>query len=428
MNILFLSTNDILGGAATVTLRLVEALRRQGVEARMLVGRKDTDLPYVRRVCSPVRMAAKVAERVQILRADGFRRKDMWKLSTASFGADPTGDPWIKEADAVVLGWVNQGLLSLRGVERLAAEGKPLLWWMHDYWCATGICHLPRSCTRFTQGCGLCPYLGPKAGASDLSARIFARKRQVYASARRPIRFLAVSTFQRSLIEKSALAPAMGPVEVLPHAFPAELYATSPTAHPFPELQGKKLIVCGAANLCDPMKNTLGAVEALNLLADSRPDLAGRCHALFFGAAPDTSFLTGLRITHTLPGPLDSDTLRELYASAAVVLSPSLSETMGATVMEGIAAGAVAASYDSGGPRDVIIPDENGFLAPLGDVNFLAAAIGDALDMEERQGSEGRLRRHASIASRFDAQAVARRLLSIIVGMLHGASAPTRRS
>ena len=41
MKILFLSTNDELGGAAIVTKRLVKALRRRGEDARMLVAHKN---------------------------------------------------------------------------------------------------------------------------------------------------------------------------------------------------------------------------------------------------------------------------------------------------------------------------------------------------------------------------------------------------
>ena len=38
MKVVFLSTNETLGGAAIVTGRLVAALRADGVDARMVVG------------------------------------------------------------------------------------------------------------------------------------------------------------------------------------------------------------------------------------------------------------------------------------------------------------------------------------------------------------------------------------------------------
>ncbi len=46
MRIAFISTNDNLGGAATVTLRLIEGLRSLGEDAQMVCARhqlKDTD-------------------------------------------------------------------------------------------------------------------------------------------------------------------------------------------------------------------------------------------------------------------------------------------------------------------------------------------------------------------------------------------------
>ena len=96
--ILFLSTNDTLGGAAMVTYRLVSALRRMGVDARMLVGRKDGDDAWVAQVGSFRRKLAKVVERAEIFASNGFDRTDLWKVSTARFGAAVASHPWVVEA------------------------------------------------------------------------------------------------------------------------------------------------------------------------------------------------------------------------------------------------------------------------------------------------------------------------------------------
>lgn len=68
MRVALLSTNDIAGGAAIVTLRLTHALRRAGVEATMVAARRSGDDPVVAAAGSGARFAlASYAERLKIL-------------------------------------------------------------------------------------------------------------------------------------------------------------------------------------------------------------------------------------------------------------------------------------------------------------------------------------------------------------------------
>ena len=47
MKVVIINKSDSTGGAAVVSRRLMEALREEGVDARMLVVEKLTDSPYV---------------------------------------------------------------------------------------------------------------------------------------------------------------------------------------------------------------------------------------------------------------------------------------------------------------------------------------------------------------------------------------------
>ena len=134
MKVLLLSTNDILGGAATVTYRLMEALRAAGVDARMLVANRQTANPEVVRVGQLRLKAAFVAERGEIFLANGLNISDLWKVSTGRFGADVCNQPWVREADIIVLNWICQGFLSSGQIDRLRRMGKPVVWTMHDLW------------------------------------------------------------------------------------------------------------------------------------------------------------------------------------------------------------------------------------------------------------------------------------------------------
>lgn len=404
--ILFLSTNDTLGGAAMVTHRLASALRRTGVDARMLVGRKDGDDAWVAQVGSSRRKVAKVAERAEIFASNGFDRADLWKVSTARFGAAVASHPWVAEADAIVLGWVNQGFLSLGQLRRIYEMKKPVVWWMHDLWCATGICHLPAGCTRYELGCGRCPLLHWERRMGDLSRAVWERKMDIFR--RYPIKFLAVSRWQREQCLKGSLLRGMD-IEVLGHAFPVEEFTTEPAEA---SDRGKLRIVMGAARLDDPVKGLPVAIEALNLLAQEHPELAERSEAVFFGGLADENAFEALRFPFRYVGRMAPDELRNLYATATVVLSTSRFETMGATLMEGMAAGASPVTFGVGGQPDIVTHGENGYIADYGSAQSVAHCLRLALESPFPRAEQ-----HASVASRFSEKVIAGRLLRIIAAM-----------
>jgi len=414
MKVVFLSTNDALGGAAIVTRRLVAALRADGVDARMVVGVRQGSELWVSEVGQLRRKLAKTLERGEIFLNNGFDRGDLWKVSTGRFGADVCGHPWVKEADIVVLGWVNQGFLSLTQLRRLMKKGKRLVWWMHDLWCVTGICHLPGECTRFEFGCGRCPCLHLAKRRGDLSHRAWVEKMNILCDS--DIRFVAVSLWQRDMALRSSLLRDKE-IVVIPHAFPVEEYYIEP-------LQGfeseklwfitknyrKKLIVMGAARLDDPVKDFPMAIRSLNLFFERHPAEANDCEAVFFGALRDPGELAQLKCPYRWLGTLSADELRQLYSAAAVVLSTSRFETMGATLMEGMAAGATPVTFGRGGQSDIVTHGINGYIADYGSAESVADCLARALS----RPVFSREAQHASVASRFSAVSVASRFRSLL--------------
>lgn len=415
---MFLSTNDVLGGAATVTFRLVEALRRQGVDARMLVARKDTDRPWIDTVGRARFKMAKCAERAGIFMANGFDRRELWKVSDAACGCGATKHPWVREATTIVLGWINQGLLSLSDIERLERTDKRIVWWMHDLWCATGICHIPPGdCHRYTEGCGRCPLLHGRAGRHDLSERTFRRKAELLGSFR--ISYLAVSAWQRDVCLSSPIL-AKKQIKVLGHPLQIERFPVSPSVAGLgklknlsPELAeaiktGVPIVVMGAARLDDTVKGLPIAIEALNIVGR-------RVLPVFFGRLRDPRAFASLGIPYIHISHVEQELLPELYAAATVVLSTSHFETMGATLMEGIAAGATAVSFGTGGQRDIVVDGECGYIAPYpagATAGELAANVAGAI-RKAISSPFPRMNQHRSIATRFAADAVARRFIEI---------------
>ncbi|MDE7388891.1 MAG: glycosyl transferase, partial [Muribaculaceae bacterium] len=112
MKIALLTTSDSTGGAAIAAARLAEALVGLGQEVTVVTRNGRSRIPFI-------------AERLDILARNGFNRRDLFKVSTASFGVSIADLPAVREADAVILGWINQGFLSLKEIGR---SSKPMLW------------------------------------------------------------------------------------------------------------------------------------------------------------------------------------------------------------------------------------------------------------------------------------------------------------
>jgi len=415
MKIALLSTNFDLGGAAIVTRRLTDALRDAGNDARMIVARPGNAAPD-----APVMVvdrkrwgAAFLAERAELF-LKGVRRRDLFKVSTGRYGVGLDRHPFVMEADAVMVNWASQGFLSLGALERIVASGKPVIYTMHDLWSATSLCHLPETCRHYADGsnCALCPYFKGKRGKS-MRDEATAVKRRVFASGN--LRLVAVSNWQREQAIKSDILDGKE-ISVIPHPFPVGLYQPGEKLSP----GGKRLIVMAAARLDDPVKDLPAAVDALNTFAWEYPSEAADVEVSFAGSLRDPSELKRLRLPWHHHGPLSPEHLRTLYARATVVLSSSRYETMGATLMEGMAAGAIPVTYGDAGQTDIVTDAVNGFIAPAHTPASLAFALSMALQTARETSqlpsdaplSPGFL--HNEVARRFSPQVIATRYLSLL--------------
>lgn len=406
MKVTFLCTNDMLGGAAIVTYRLMEALVGMGVDARMVVARKHSSSARVDSVDGWRYKSAFLAERGEIFIASGFNRRDLWKVDTARYGCGVTSHPWVREADAVVLSWVNQGFISLAGIRRLHRMGKKILWTMHDMWCATGICHHPEECRKFMDVCRGCQFL--RGGdRQDLSTFIQRRKQRLYSGT--PITFVAVSNWLAEQCRRSSLMKDAR-IEVIPNAFPAEQFAPEPTLTRrelgLPE--AGPLIVFAAARIDDPIKNLPLAVATLNALHDMAPDR--NITAVFCGGMKNRDALSGMRMPYLATGPVaGAGRMAQIFANATAVLSTSIRETLPGTLIEGMAAGATPVTTGHGGQADIIHHGVDGYICPTDSPADLAHLLLKALDTPFDRHAQ-----HDAVCHRFAAHAVASRFIALI--------------
>lgn len=444
MTVTLICNSDSRGGAAVVSLRLAKALRRRGIDARLLVAHSSSGLPYVKEAAPAWRVKLPFyAECAQIMMHNGMRRSLLFEASTGSFGLPLSKHPWVVEADSVILNWVNQGLLSLSEIARIKA---PVYWVMHDMWNATGLCHHAGLCEHYKSspqsfssrserqaglsGCGSCPLLHghspllawPDMDApakADLSTKVAKAKERLYAA--KPITFVAVSNWLAGVCKQSEAMRGISPL-VIPNAFPVDEYRTSPTlSRKQCGLPDGRLIVMAAARLDTPVKGLPYAVEALNKLYDSAhsansdgsncSDITrSQLSAVFVGDLRDPAALDGLRMPHVRLGHLPADRIADVYAHADVVLSSSLYESWGATLAEGMSAGCVPVTFGQGGQADIVDHLRTGYIARFPDTDDLAQGLQWALD-----SGIDRETQHAEVARRFSDDVIANRWLQLLM-------------
>lgn len=402
MKVTVVSRSDANGGAAVVSRRLTEALREQGVEARMLVA--DARFPDSVRVRYPFRKPlAFLAERLQIFLHNGFSRKNLFKTDTGIFGLPLWRHPLIKDADMVILNWVNQGMLSLKGVRKICRSGKKVVWTMHDMWNLTGVCHHAMECREFTGECSTCPLISHR-----LCHKTWHRKKDLYDGT--DITFVAVSSWLAEKAMESTLLKDRE-VAVIPNAIrvkegSASLRAETPTAR----------ILFAAATLDNWIKGLDTFRDAVAIFARKYPELAERAVVALMGGVKNKGAIEGFALPVDYIGTVaGDDRLAEEYCRADVTVNCSSFENLPGTLIEGQAYGAIPVAFDRGGQRDIIDHLSTGYLAEWDDnpeKRAEAIADGMAWALSHPNGIRERMRRN--VENRFSYTAVAKSYLNMM--------------
>lgn len=378
MRVLLVNTSENTGGAAIAALRLLNALNRQdGVEARMLV--RDTRRPapgknvltYGRRLTNRLRF---LAERLCIFAANGFSRKNLFAIDTATHGTDITRLPAFREADIIHLHWVNQGMLSLADLRRLLQTGKPVVWTLHDMWPLTGICHQAGDCPKWRTGCGNCPLL-TRPRPDDLSATTFRRKETAYRHGN--LHLVACSDWLRDIALEAPLRLGHD-VRSIPNAIDTDFYAPRDRKAARRALglpADKRIVLFVAFKVTDPNKGIGYLLEALRHIARQAPaDIGDLC---LVPVGREAARLAGTAVCEVRPFDYVSDpgTMRQLYAAADVLAMPTLMDNLPNTIVESMACGLPCAGFDVGGLPQMIDHGKNGYLARYKDAADLANGL-----------------------------------------------------
>lgn len=429
LKVLLLCTAEQGGGAAEACRRLLEGLCSVGLEARLLVLHGGAETGPIRSVLEGVRArlwarTAFVLERAEIYLRNGRDRGRLFRVSTARWGFDVSRHPWVQWADVLHLHWINQGFLSLSGLQHLSLLGKPVFATLHDLWMATGICHLPlelsasgaQLCPRYREGCGYCPLLSSHS-EHDLSRQIWQRKAFLSSPA---FHYIAVSRAEAALFGESRLMRSARPALVLPNPIDLELFSPQTAeAMPVPSWYeaGRYYLALVAARLDDVVKGPELLKAVARAFCAQSPELAACTTLILVGEIKRQGYFDDLALSHISLGRVsDRRELTAIYAHSDAVLSTSVYETFGQTLSEALAVGTPVLSFRCGGPEDIIEDGRTGYLIDAFDPEQYATRL---IELLERRG-QGSFDREAcrSSVQRFSADRIAPELARLYAAAL----------
>lgn len=402
MRVLIVNTAERTGGAAIAANRLLHALNRNGIEARMLVRDRKTDAADVINIPQSWRLKAKFMwERGVIWLNNGLSKQGIFQVDIANAGNDITTMPEFQWADVIHLHWVNQGFLSLKNLERILASGKPVVVTLHDQWYFTGICHYSGDCDKYQEQCMCCPML--KGPGMDLARSVFDRKRAIYEG--RNMTFVGCSRWMADLARKSRLTQGHA-VTNIPNAIDTDVFkpmdkAAARQRHHLPA--DKKLLLFGAQRITDPRKGFRFLAEACERLSTTTGDLG---IVVLGGDAQSVKEALPLPV-YTIDYLSNEAEIAQLYNAVDLFVTPSLQDNLPNTIVESMACGTPCVGFDIGGIPEMIAHQENGYVATYCDSNDLANGIAWCLD-SDRHPALSAAARSAAVAAYSEAVAARR--------------------
>ena len=370
MRILIVNTSERTGGAAVAANRLMKALNNNGAKAKMLVRDKETEtLTVVPLPHSPRLRWHFLWERLVIFCRLHFSRQHLFEVDIANAGYDITKLPEFQEADVIHLHWVNQGMLSLKGIQKILQSGKPVVWTMHDIWPATALCHVTLGCQHFTSQCGNCRLLPGGGSSHDYSTTIWQRKQRMLADEN--IYFVACSHWLESEAKRSALLKGQK-ITSIPNPIDTRIYKRGNKQEARQRLGlplDKKLILFASQRVTNVNKGMDYLIEACRQL-----QISDAAVVILGGHAEEVVSQLSLE-AYPLGYVNDEQRIVDVYHASDVFVLPSLSENLPNTIMEAMACGVPCVGFKVGGIPEEIDHLKNGYVAAYRNAEDLARGI-----------------------------------------------------
>lgn len=412
MRVLIVNTSEKTGGAAVAANRLMEALNNNGVKAKMLVAKKETDqITVVQLPHGRLTRLHFLWERLTIFFHLHLQRRHLFEIDTANSGTDITRLPEFKEADVIHLNWINQGMLSLRSIRKILRSGKPVVWTMHDIWPATGICHYARTCSAFRTGCHNCQLLPAGGSANDLSRRVWTRKKRLYHNSN--IHFVTCSRWLEEQAKQSALFVGQR-VTSVPNTIDTRMFCPGDrkAARLNVGLPAEgRIILFVSQKVTDERKGMEYFIDAIGRLVKQHPELKDNTSVAVLGGNAQLVCDRLALKAYPLGYVSDEHRIVDIYRSADMYVLPSLEDNLPNTIMEAMACGVPCVGFRVGGIPEMIEHRRTGYVANFKDCADLATGMNWVL--QEADAAQLGAACVSKVARCYSGQSVAMRYIEV---------------
>ncbi len=383
MRVLIINTSERIGGAAIAANRLMDALRNNGIQAKMLVRDKQTDqITVIGLKKSWWKIWQFIWERIVIWKANLFKKHNLFDVDIANTGTNISSLPEFTQAEIIHLHWINQGMLSLTDIRRIIESGKPIVWTMHDMWPFTGICHYAGECTNYTTHCENCPVLY-KGSKKDLSYQTFRKKIEMFKGSK--ISFVTCSKWLADMAKQGSLISNQS-ITHIPNAINTNLFKPRDKEQARKKLQlplDKKLLLFGSVKTTDKRKGIDYLVKACQILSTRYPNFCENLAVVILGKQSEL-------YQSLFPFPIyamnyisSEKELVDIYNAVDLYVTPSLQDNLPNTIMEAMACGIPCVGFNVGGIPEMIDHLHNGYVAEYKSAEDFANGIFWTLDESE---------------------------------------------
>lgn len=348
------------GGGQVQMNRLVQGLRSNGVEARVLCRtRTRADSVEMPRRDRADRLIAAVTKRC------GFN--DVHRVSTFKLLKSDA----YQDADVIDFHCIHHGAFNYLALPWATAT-KPAVLTLHDMWPFTGHCHNSLDCEKWRHGCGRCPYPDVEpAIRRDVTKYDWKLKQWAYQ--RSKLSVVAPSKWLADLAQQSMLSRFA--VHHVPHGIDTSVYRPLDPGECKAALgiaPDRKVVLFAVDNFSRRLK---GGDLLLRALEQIPSTLKSEIVLLLLGAGAE-SLINEVQIAHLNLGFVTSDRLKTLvYSAADLLVHPTRADNFPLIVLESLACGTPVVSFRVGGVPDMVRPHLTGWLADPEDARGLQEGI-----------------------------------------------------
>lgn len=347
MKVLIISTADRAGGGAIAAFRLMEALNKNGVQAKMLVRDKTSDALTVAKAGTII---PKILERLRLMLKLCKPLRKTWGYDTASDGIDILSTPEYQEARVIHLHWVNQGMLSLKQLQKMVTDNKRIVWTLHDEWAFRGVIH----------------YKTDNPGIPErLENSVLQKKKDIYQQGR--IRFVGCSQWITDLARE---AMPDQDIRHINNCIPHTIF------HPTDRDEARqqyglptemKLVLFCSQKVDDERKGMKYLLEAMQILdgEDIGLVIVGKNATM-----PETHCPV-----YPIPYIDGEEKMACLYAAVDCFVTPSLQDNLPNTIAESMSCGTPCVGFNAGGIPEMIHHKQDGYVAEYRNSQDLADGI-----------------------------------------------------